>query len=102
MATGDGNKNGVLRNLQEASELLRADGQIEMADRLLRDRWIVSSLINELAKAHELLRIALACLHDTWRLQFIDRVIDAGLNDGHSLTRVSARHEALNRARGEK
>lgn len=102
MATGDRNKNGVLRNLQEASELLRTLGQIEMADRLLRDRWIVSGLIDELAKAHELLRIALACLHDMWRLQFIDRVIAAGLNGGHGLTRVTERNEALSRARGEK
>lgn len=100
MAAGDRNKNGVLRNLQEASDLLRSVGQVEMADRLVRDRWIVSSLIGELTKAHEIIRIALACLHDSWRLQFIDRVIAAGLNGGHGLTRVTERNEALNRARG--
>lgn len=102
MATGDGNKNGVLRDLQDTADFLRSMGWPELADRLVRDRWIVSGLMSELSKAHEIIRIALTCLHDTWRLQFMDRVLAAGLNGGHGLTRVTERNEALQRARGEK
>ncbi len=102
MATGDGNKKGALQDMQDIADFLRSMGWPDVADRLIRDRWIVSGLMSELAKAHELIRIALACLHDKWRLEFMDRVLAAGLNGGHGLTRVTERNEALQRARGEK
>lgn len=102
MAAGDRNKNGVLLDLQEIADFLRSAGWPEQADRLVRDRWIVSGLMGELTKAHEIIRIALACLHDKWRLEFLDRVINAGLKGLFGVTRVNERNEVLKRARGEK
>lgn len=102
MATGDGNKNGILRDMQDIADFLRAAGWVEEADRLIRDRWIVSGLIGELTKAHEIIRIALACLHGKWRLEFLDRVVNAGLRGLFGATRVNERYEVLKRARGEK
>jgi len=102
MATGDRNKNGLLQDMQEIADFLRAAGWPEQADRLVRDRWIASGLISELTKAHNIIRIALACLHDTWRLEFIDRVVNAGLRGLFGVTRVNERNEVLKRARGEK
>lgn len=62
---------------------------------------LLQDLVGELTKAHEIIRIALLCMHNHSRVHFIERVTAAGVAGKHGITRTNERSAVLRRARAK-